>query len=76
LSLARIFFEFLVILHKKMLHFIQNDMKKQTLKQIKSSIRKKQLKDGFFDGRFAPKTQANKKKVLNKKQCRLRIDME
>lgn len=48
-------------------------MKKATLKQIKSSIRKKQLKDGFFDGRFAPKIQADKKKTLNKKQCRLKI---
>ena len=48
-------------------------MKKQTLKQIKSSIRKKQIKDGFFDGRFAPKTQPNKKNVQNKKQCRLKI---
>jgi hypothetical protein len=50
-------------------------MKKQTLKQIKSSIRKKQIKDGFFDGRFAPKVQPNKKKVQNKKQCRLKIMM-
>ncbi|HUM52881.1 MAG TPA: hypothetical protein PK431_13750 [Chitinophagales bacterium] len=51
-------------------------MKKQTLKQIKSSVRKKQIKDGFFDGRFAPKIQPNKKKVLNKKQCRLKISLE
>lgn len=48
-------------------------MKKQTLKQIKSSLRKKQIKDGFFDGRFAPKIQDNKKKVQNKKQCRIKI---
>ena len=48
-------------------------MKKTTLKQIKSSIRKKQIKDGFFDGRFAPKTQPDKKKVQNKKACRLKI---
>jgi len=51
----------------------KRSMKQQTLKQIKSSIRKKQIKDGFFDGRFAPKTQPNKKKVQNKKQCRLKI---
>lgn len=50
-------------------------MKKQTLIQIRSSIRKKQIKDGFFDGRFAPKTQPNKKKVRNKKQCRLKITL-
>jgi len=51
-------------------------MKTKTLKQIKSSIRKKQLNDGFFDGRFAPKTQPNKKKVQNKNWCRLSIKME
>jgi hypothetical protein len=51
-------------------------MKKQTIKQIKSSIRKKQIKDGFFDGRFAPKVQPDKKKQQNKKLCRLRIDIE
>ncbi len=51
-------------------------MKKQTLKHIKSSIRKKQLKDGFFDGRFAPKVQPDKKKQGNKKQCRLKIELE
>lgn len=48
-------------------------MKKQSLKLIKSSIRKKQIKDGFFDGRFATKTIPDKKKVQNKNQCRLRI---
>lgn len=51
-------------------------MKKTTLKQIKSSIRKKQIKDGFFDGRFAPKVQPNKKKVLDKNKCRLKITFE
>lgn len=51
-------------------------MKKQTLKQIKASVRKKQLKDGFFDGRFLEKTVPNKKLTKNKKQCRLRIDLE
>lgn len=50
-------------------------MKKQTLKHIKSSIRKKQIKDGFFDGRFTPKVQPDKKKVQNKKQCRLKITL-
>jgi hypothetical protein len=51
-------------------------MKKQTLKQIKTSIRKKQIKDGFFDGRFVARTQPDKKKQQNKKVCRLRIDLE
>ncbi len=51
-------------------------MKKQTLKQIKSSIRKKQIKDGFFDGRFAPKTVPDKKKQYNKKHCRLKISLD
>ncbi|MEN9448736.1 MAG: hypothetical protein RJA25_2026 [Bacteroidota bacterium] len=51
-------------------------MKQQTLKQIKSSIRKKQIKDGFFDGRFVARTVPNKKKVLNKNKCRLKIRME
>ena len=51
-------------------------MKKKTLQQIKSSIRKKQLKDGFFDGRFAPKVQPDKKKAHNKDKCRLRIALD
>ncbi|MCB0506947.1 MAG: hypothetical protein R2739_05040 [Chitinophagales bacterium] len=51
-------------------------MKKHTLKRIKSSIRKKQISDGFFDGRFAPKIQPNKKKQQNKKQCRLKIELD
>ena len=51
-------------------------MKKQTLKQIKGSIRKKQVREGFFDGRFAPKVQPDKKKQQNKKQCRLIIHLE
>jgi hypothetical protein len=40
-------------------------MKKSTIKQIKSSIRKKQIRD-------VP----DKKKQQNKKLCRLRIDIE
>lgn len=55
---------------------INKQMKKQTLKQIKSSIRRKQIADGFFDGRFTPKTQPDKKKLFNKKQCRLKITFE
>ncbi|HNM31127.1 MAG TPA: hypothetical protein PKM51_00140 [Chitinophagales bacterium] len=51
-------------------------MKKQTRKQIKSSIRKKQITDGFFDGRFAPKTVPDKKKQQNKKHCRLKIVLD
>jgi hypothetical protein len=51
-------------------------MKKSTIKQIKSSIRKKQLKEGFFDGRFAPKVQPDKKKQHSKKQCRVKILLE
>ena len=51
-------------------------MKKQTLKQIKASIRKKQLKEGFFDGRFAPKTVPDKKKVQDKNKCRIRIRLK
>ncbi len=51
-------------------------MKKTTLKQIKSSIRKKQIKDGFFDGRFAPKVELNKKKLQNKNACRLKITFD
>lgn len=51
-------------------------MKKKTLKQIKSSIRKKQVKDGFFDGRFVERSVPDKKKVQNKKQCRLKISID
>ncbi|MDB5226547.1 MAG: hypothetical protein JWN78_740 [Bacteroidota bacterium] len=51
-------------------------MKKKTLKQIKSSIRKKQIKDGFFDGRFVERTVPDKKKVQDKKLCRLKITFE
>jgi len=51
-------------------------MKKKTLKQIKSSIRKKQIADGFFDGRFAPKIQPDRKKQQNKKQCRIKITLD
>ena len=51
-------------------------MKKSSIKQIKTSIRKKQIKDGFFDGRFVERAAPNKKKVQNKKLCRLRITIE
>jgi hypothetical protein len=51
-------------------------MKKKTLKQIKSSIRKKQLKDGFFDGRFVERAVPDKMKAQDKKLCRLKITFE
>lgn len=51
-------------------------MKKKTLKQIKSSVRKKQIKDGFFDGRFVERTVPDKKKVQDKNLCRLKISFE
>jgi hypothetical protein len=51
-------------------------MRKQTRKQIKASIRKKQVKDGFFDGRFVARTVPDKKKVHDKKYCRLRITLD
>ena len=51
-------------------------MKKSSIKQIKTSIRKKQIKDGFFDGRFVERAVPDKKKVQDKNKCRLRISFE
>lgn len=41
--------------------------------EVKSARRKRMKEDGFFDGRFKSRVVADKKKLKNRRACKVRI---